>query len=341
MSDDSDDVQSPPERSPGLNRRVGEFECAEELDSSVGSPLDQPANVPTVIDSDVDELLQCATCAPEEETGRFGLPATPLSAGPKGSDPDRNRSNAMICEKEMLEVLAVNAWHAESVRSPEAGRVFSVMDLAERQSGKMVDLSSPDCTDDLVRQEAEIVAAIGGRQEEEEEEETDESTAWKPETGDAIKEEDELMEISCLNEEEEKVIGSPFGQPNFGTPGMVTSKPTASADKLMSAPASQLPTSGTETERRMEHWRMASYFAFTGFECSCPIAKNRGAKSCIDRFSREQFRSWHTQTYGKSLSGEDEEAKSASVAEAIHQKMYGLATPIKLKNGDEQDRHGW
>ena len=57
-----------------------------------------------------------------------------------------------------------------------------------------------------------------------------------------------------------------------------------------------LPAAGSVQTRQAKHFKMASGSGFNDFGCSCRIAKERGALSCIERFGKEHFRRWHAET---------------------------------------------
>ena len=53
---------------------------------------------------------------------------------------------------------------------------------------------------------------------------------------------------------------------------------------------------GSLQARQARHFEEASGSGFNDFGCSCPVAKERGALSCIERFGKEHFRRWHAET---------------------------------------------
>ena len=89
---------------------------------------------------------------------------------------------------------------------------------------------------------------------------------------------------------------------------------------------SRLPSSGTPQERKEQHFQMASVEGHSKFACRCHIARARGATSCLDRFSKEQYRRWHNETYGVTVDGSN--AKHLDPASSIHSRMWGLKEPL-------------
>ena len=89
---------------------------------------------------------------------------------------------------------------------------------------------------------------------------------------------------------------------------------------------SRLPTSGTAQERKEQHFRMVSEQGHTAFAFRCHIARARGATSCLDRFSKEQFRRWHKENYGVTADGSN--AEHLDPATSIHNKMWALKEPL-------------
>ena len=70
---------------------------------------------------------------------------------------------------------------------------------------------------------------------------------------------------------------------------------------------------------------MASEEGHAAFACRCQIARARGATSCLDRFSKEQFRRWHNETYGVTADGSN--AMHLDPATSIHNRMWALKEP--------------
>ena len=96
----------------------------------------------------------------------------------------------------------------------------------------------------------------------------------------------------------------------------------------------RLPSSGTMQQREDAHWKMASEEGYAGFLCGCRVAKNRGAPSCLDQFSKEQFRRWHNETYGgHSCSNTATGFTHRGMQAEIHHKMWNLKEPL----GPEQE----
>ena len=94
----------------------------------------------------------------------------------------------------------------------------------------------------------------------------------------------------------------------------------------MKSDGSRLPTSGTAQERKEQHFQMASVEGHFKFACRCHIARAWGATSCLDRFSKEQYRRWHNETYGVTVDGSN--AKHLDPANSIHNKMWALKEPL-------------
>ena len=83
---------------------------------------------------------------------------------------------------------------------------------------------------------------------------------------------------------------------------------------------------------------MASEQGHAAFACGCPIARARGATSCLDRFGKEQFRRWHNETYGVTSDGSV--AKHLDAATSIHRKVWELKEPLADPGEKGLDAHG-
>ena len=110
------------------------------------------------------------------------------------------------------------------------------------------------------------------------------------------------------------------------------------ASDVKKSDGSRLPTSGTAQERKEQHFKMASEQGHAAFACGCPIARARGATSCLDRFGKEQFRRWHNETYGVTADGSD--AKHLDPASSIHSRMWSLKEPLAGPGEKGLDEYG-
>ena len=83
---------------------------------------------------------------------------------------------------------------------------------------------------------------------------------------------------------------------------------------------------------------MASEQGHATFACGCPIARARGATSCLDRFGKEQFRRWHNETYGVTADGSA--VQHLSPATSIHRKVWELKEPLSDPGENGLDAYG-
>ena len=225
--------------------------------------------------------------------------------------------------------LMVEAWCSPTLVSP-AGRQCSVLQLEHHQAAGPVNINDAFLEEKQWDMEAMVLYTIGGQIEDEEEEEEEE-------------EGDECG--GCVEGDEDGPSGGEaafggwaLGFRGYGSAGCRdssceggcaaahTSTPSQAVSRVCSSDGSRLPTSGTAQERKEQHFEMASVQGHAAFACGCPIARARGATSCLDRFGKEQFRRWHNETYGVTADGSA--AKHLDPATSIHRKLWELKEPL-------------
>ncbi|MEM7504933.1 MAG: hypothetical protein AAF417_23105, partial [Pseudomonadota bacterium] len=75
-------------------------------------------------------------------------------------------------------------------------------------------------------------------------------------------------------------------------------------------------------KRREEHEALIRSSGLAGFQCNCPVAKEFGFQSCLDRFTRPHLLSFHQEVYGTPLQLSSQE----KYLNAVHKKMWDLRT---------------
>ena len=238
--------------------------------------------------------------------------------------------------------LIVESWCSPTLVSP-AWRPVSVMQLAKQQAAEPSDISNPFLDDKEWDMEALVLETIAGQLEDEEEEEDDDTPPVKEESDDVQYCEDAEPEQGPFDGWALASRGAT--QPRDTscavacTPSVGTSSALVehSSDQKTDG-SSRLPTLGTAQERKKQHFEMASKHGHASFACHCRIARARGATSCLDRFSKEQFRRWHNEAYGVTADGSV--AVHLDPATSILNKMWALKEPRFPKNEGQCDTYG-
>ena len=248
--------------------------------------------------------------------------------------------------------LIVEAWCSPTLVSP-AGRQCSVMQLKQHRAAGPVNISDSFLEEKQWDMEAMVLSTIAGKIEDEEEEEEEEEVLDPVEEGDMCGGCDEGDEDGPFGGWARR-LGAHAGAAGCGESscedGCATHASTPSravgavlavaggASDVKKSDGSRLPTSGTAQERKEQHFKMASEQGHTAFACGCPIARARGATSCLDRFGKEQFRRWHNETHGVTADGSD--AKHLDPASSIHSRMWGLKEPLAGPGEKGLDEYG-
>ena len=268
-------------------------------------------------------------------------------------NPPPSRLCSPLAAAEGPAVAVVNAWCSPLLTSP-AGRSLTMIELSALQSSPRVDISDPFVKEKEFDEEAMVLASIARQTEEEEEMEEDNGSR----RGDLFaggygdEDEDEAPEWRSAAHPVRAETGSAtkkhastrhFAITPLDSPPVMTSTALAKSVTTLAASATSvqpsLPASGTMKERQDAHWWMASESGHAGFKCSCSVARARCASSCIDRFSKEQFRRWHNETYGVTATGAAATPTELDVQTSIHAKMWQLKEELDTK-GNALDDHG-
>ena len=159
----------------------------------------------------------------------------------------------------------------------------SIMEVSVAASGSRVDLHDARVGDDALSRECVVLAAIERQQGKEEEEQTEEQHSFDDDDDPCID-----WEICAAAPLELQSSG--------GGDASLVAYAACERSESIGPLAMSVPVGGSASDRKMEHYKMASEEGFHAFVCQCPIAKARGAMSCLERFGKEHYRRWHTET---------------------------------------------
>ena len=331
-------------------------------DSPVRAPMLQPGSTGSISAPDSSE--SCIICSPPF---RVAVTKSPLGK----IEEDSSESCGM-------EALRANAWLSPAICSPLNDRFYAPVQMAHLQASPRLNTAEDEAiTEEAFTSELEVLAAIGSHLDDEEElqkELQEEACGGREKPGDEWDDDD--FSTICGGADGDDT-NSKFGTPlpfKLAYGDMPSSSFTAHscgggssisvssgssvmdswkgstkgrADHVIGIGGYSLPSSGTEEERKENHWKMASVLGFAGFRCNCSIARQRGAPSCIEQFSKEHFRRWHNETYltEESLTGPSTKKEKTKhslkdrVTSSIFNKMWSLKKPATDTLG-VQDRYG-
>ena len=277
-------------------------------------------------------------------------------------------------EQHGMEALKANAWLSPAICSPLNDRFYAPVGFMHLQASPRLNTAEDEAiTEEAFTNELEVLAAIGSHLDDEEElqKELQEEACGGREKQPGDEGDYDDFSTICGGADGD-AMNSKFGSPmpfNLAYGNMPSSRCTAHgsvagsskslssgtavmdsrkeytkgrADHVIGIGGYSLANSGTEEERKEEHWKMASMLGFAGFRCNCRIARQRQAPSCLERFGKEKFRRWHNETYLMDASTKKEGTKQSlkdRVTSSIFAKMWSLKTPA-TDTLDAQDRYG-
>ena len=225
----------------------------------------------------------------------------------------------------------MNSWCSPSLTSP-SGRMLSAMQLGDLAEAGPPNLEDPYLEDAAWEGEAMVLARIVRREEEQEEEE-DEGGLQNDDDDDGG-DDDVVAHCGSLPFRLAMEPGKNLAPASISTPRGIlvpAAATSGSQQKVSSHSGASLPTSGSIEERQKAHAEMGAS-SFSAFVCGCTLAGRRGSTSCLEQFSREQFRRWHHETYGVRADGASATPTSIEMQAAIHHKMWALKEEVPAKD---------